>query len=244
MTITAPLLKARAKEYVATYYDERLRREGFVPSDRNALCWYRVIDKQVVNTVCFFTRFSRPPVTIQMGYGTHPLFLKPYMPEGVYIYNLDVDRELFAQQTMFVGGTFHARASGILGYFAIGDEQSDNCVFSQMGRVRTIEDCYRLHKNTYLGYTHYPVERRFNMATGSFIDEAIYMNDPEVIPYCQKRVVQLLEMYKGRSPEKLNWAKQQYRALFEDGRDAYMTVLKEREQETIKWLREKLGIIV
>ena len=73
-----------ARRYVEEIWAERLREEGFVCPDDKLLCWYRIINKEIVHFLCFATNHSSIPVWLDVRWGAYPLFVQPYYIQNVH----------------------------------------------------------------------------------------------------------------------------------------------------------------
>ena len=89
------LRNLHARRYIQEVFATRLRDEGFVCPDDKLLWWYRLNSDEIVNSICFFSRWTNLPLMLEIGYGIHPLFVKPYYSCDVYISNPPIDERFY-----------------------------------------------------------------------------------------------------------------------------------------------------
>lgn len=255
----APLILSEVKQYVQEFYAKRLTEEGFVSLDENDFRWCRIINGEIFNSVCFFTRYSTVPVWLQIGYGMHPFFREPYIPKHPYIYDLHEHEEIFSQQFLFNLGsnslTVEDNESDSL-VVCINQESKetytfDNIILPRLEKGKTIEDCYALHKQHYMNLTFYPVEQRFGYLSETFIDEAIYVDDREVYPYLLPTLDKYIRLYQDHIRRKPNnkeyletYALQErLKSVLEDGgREEYLAELALRTEMNKNKFKKKWKI--
>ena len=64
-------------------YPEVLRDAGFVSYNGEDLSWYKVLNHEVLQTVYLYSDCGRFPLTLEIGYGIHPLFIPAPVPQKV-----------------------------------------------------------------------------------------------------------------------------------------------------------------
>lgn len=244
------------QQYVQQTHAKRLREEGFVSLDENDFRWVRVVNGEIFNSVCFFTRYTSIPVWLQIGFGMHPFFAEPYIPKHPYVSNLLQTEDIFSQQFLDNMGGHSFSVENYSPDIQINcltpesreTQTFDRIIFSRLNQVKTIEECYSLYKQYYLNLTFYPIEQRFNFISTAFIDEAIYVDDREVYPYCIATVDEYLETYAyhlRREPTNKEYLKtyailkRQKEVFSRGGREEYLVELKAREESIKTNFRKK-----
>jgi hypothetical protein len=251
------------RNYISTVFEKRLREEGFTCPDDKLLCWYRIKNNCVVNSIIFFSSWPNVPVWLEIGYGIHPLFAKPVYTPSVYFSSRPRDEERFQEQAIVencsFGETGYKKYSNDIFVLAPGRDGRgsytfDGVILPQMESVRTVDQAYEFHKR-----------RRLNCATAdsqgseyklrelscTFVDMAIFSDDTEVYPDCKKNTIDAINLYErfcSRFPnnaayrnELQHWNMIQA-ALFDGGRREYLSFLKQQENTNISYLKNKLHV--
>lgn len=253
----APILTHHAQQYVHSVFSERLQQEGFVSIEGNECQWVRIVNNEIVNSICFYTQYTYLPILLSIGYGIYPLFVEPYIPKSVYIFNLTEYSERFTCQQLVEKGDeplqMQAYSPSVQvccpGRDGRGVFTFNEIILPLMNQAQTLESCYAYHKSCYL---RNPAEaNRFSDLSRVFIDEAIYLEDYEMYPYCQDAVCRLLEIYQiqlaCRPSHKetlrvIEQLEQQRRGLFDGDRDSFMKLIEMRKENNKKYFSKQLGI--
>lgn len=240
-----------AKNYIQAVFAERLLAEGFVCPDDKLLYWYRIVNKELVHSVCFFTRWTNVPIMMEIAYGIHPLFVPPLYSSDVHISITGYD-ERFTPLTIKEAPPSRRFApySDEASVYAPQEEGRglytlEQIILPQLNSVQTMEQCYRFHLVK---------ARECNKGfSPTIIEEAIYLNDTAEYPKCQLAVNRLIPMYQKyceKFPTKrifqdtLAQLQLQNRALSDNAREELLLILEKRKQKNIKWLNKKYGITV
>ena len=240
-----------AKNYIQAVFANRLQDEGFVCPDDKLLNWYRIVNKELIHSICFFSQWSNLPLMMSIAYGVHPLFVSPFRSGDVHI-SPPVNDERFYPQTITEATSrqcFAVYAEDVLVYAPQANGRGiyalDEIILPQINAVQTIEQCYRFHRDK--------SSKQSGRMTPTIIDEAIYLNDVAAFPNCKLSVNRLISMYQ-RQCEKFPTNKSyneiltqlqiQNRVLSDCARDEFLLVLEQRTQKTIKLLEKKFGITV
>ena len=177
------------QKYVHDIFADTLKQEGFVSPDGKDTIWYRVVNHEVVNTVCFFTRRSGIPISLWMGYGIHPLFVEPFRTNTVYIPDYPDNYDILAEESLISKEKKHHYM-----YYAPGvpvevPQYSDKGLYTlegivlpKMSAVKTERDCYELHKARYLEVFGPDFAGNANICSDEFLNEAIFFEDTELFP--------------------------------------------------------------
>ena len=240
-----------AKHYIQAVFADRLQAEGFECPDDNLLNWYRIVNKEVIHSICFFSHWSNLPLMMCIAYGVHPLFVVPFHTTDVHV-SVPVNDERFYIQTITEAvpkKRFAPYADDILVYAPQADGRGiytlESIILPQITAVQTIEQCYRFHREQ--------MSKQSGKMTPTIIDEAIYLNDITAYPKCKLSVSKLIMIYQGQCEnnpsnkhykEMLLQLQQQDRALCDNAREEFLLVLEQRTQKTIKLLKKKFGITV
>lgn len=253
------LIDGHAKNYIRDVFAERLLDESFHNLEGRDICWYR-INGEIINIISFFSNWDNLPLILKIGYGIHPLFAEPFFTKSVYLKNQPVSFEHFSTQTILENcppkkvsyfpysnnAQVYAPSCNGKGLFTF-----DGILLPLMNNIRTVEDSYLLHKQKYLNISNDNMDVKFSSISKTFIDEAIYVNDVDVFPYCRKKVEKCISIYKEycqTNPSKkefkdsLEHYEQQKLALFDGRREEYLTLLAYRKEKNINIMRKKYKI--
>lgn len=253
-------LLAYTQKYVDAVFTDRLHQEGFVNPDGNRTTWYRVVNHEIMHSICFYTRWNTTPILLNMGYGIHPLFVEPFRPTKVYVYSLPINNErLIDQHLVCQEGGFGMLpfASDVPVYIPYGEDRGlytlDGIILPEMNVAKTINDCYALHKSRYQNNPQYSMEQMLNACSADFIDEGILLEDVELYPYFQKRIAKNLafaEEYDEKHLRKKDikqWIQQtqlQHEALNNGNRQMFLDSLDRRKDNVIKLLSSRMHITI
>jgi len=252
-----------AKNYVDAVFAQSLLDDGFVCPDDKSLCWYRVTNGEIINSIFFVSSWSNLPLMLDIGYGIHPLFSMPLYLHSVQ-YNGFEGREICTEKPLLEpdlsvpmgyrkyspDASVYAPNRGTRGLYTY-----QGIVKPLMDRATSVSSCYALHKESYASsYAAGPHKDTDDMFIGisqTFIDEAIFVDDVEIYPYCKREVTRWITNIKPlteKYPQKkeyiniLQQLEQQHNALFNDGREEYLSILEQRKAKTVRTLRKRFAI--
>lgn len=238
-----------AKCYIQTVFADRLREEGFVCPDEKLLCWYRLTANQIVNSICFFSRWPSLPLMLEIGYGIHPLFVKPYSSSDVYISNPPNDERFYTVGIGCSGGKKHFApfSPDVMVYTPQTDGKGINTlereILPNMNSITTIEQCYLFHRKNFKSPT-------FGMSS-LMIDEAVIINDSAVLENAKRNADKMVSYYfmqcdkypnRKEYGNKLLHTKLQKAALMGESYDEFLAVLEKRAAKNLQLL-QKQGIV-
>lgn len=256
------LQNIHAKRYIDTVFAEKLQEAGFVCPDDKHLCWYRVRNKEILDSIIFFSRWSNLPVWLDVAYGMQPLFSPPVFTNSVYFPKRPIyDPVCFQPTNIHEDGSSKmwkaCYSEDILvlapGYNGRGIYTLEQELLPLMENTKSYEDIYLHAKKLALeSNPHSTIEEAFWLASGAFIDLIIYLNDQELYPYCHERTSRAItwaerDCRRHPSRKDLKVALQHWKereTAFTGGRDDYLKILEQRKEENIQFLNKKFGIIV
>ena len=230
-------------------YPEVLRDAGFVSYNGEDLSWYKVLNHEVLQTVYLYSDCGRFPLTLEIGYGIHPLFIPAPVPQKVVTQGLwwnEVHTSIMLptpQAPLAVNACVSCPTEG-----RHGIERLEEIAFSKFNQTQSLRDCYAYHKEYYQkwiaeGRAKYPERDWINFITSlEFVDEAIYMADQEMYPTCTRTVKERLSGYldeKARERTQLR-----LEVLNGEHRDEYVAYLDRQKELFANKLEKKLGIRV
>lgn len=247
-----------AKRYVEEVFAESLEKEGFICPDNNSLCWYRIKNDAILNSIVFFSSWNKLPLAMSIGYAMHPLFVRPVHTTSIKFSNIPTDSERFREQPLVGNGALSyqqysqdikvmvPRNSGN------GLYTFENVILPKMEQATSIEACYQVHKDIRLNYKYNDMFIKFKTISDVFVDEAIYVEDTEVYPYCIQSIERHIQLYQERCAAEPNvrshqdslkvW-EQRNAAIQNGAREEYIQILKEREEANRCFLKQKYGIL-
>lgn len=254
-------LRYHANNYVKAVFAERLRSEGFYNLDDQYLCWYRLVSDDLIHTISFITRYGGSVIMLEVGYGMHPLFMKPFYTKNVRLNddpcdhgrlsfsNLEENCPINAMMYMPYAPDAWVSAPGRDGR---GIYTYDGIIGPQMQQVQTIEAAYEWLKQKYIYFCRGDMKNAFQSPCPTFIDEAIYLDDREMYPFCKREAMKCINQCKNsiaRFPNKrifkddLAYYEQLKKVFFEDGREEYLQILEQRRKKNLADARKKMGIL-
>lgn len=255
------IINIHTKRYVQEVFEARLRDEGFVCPDDKYLCWYRIKNKEVLNSLIFCSSWPQMPLFMSIGYEISPLFIDP-----IYIKNVNfndsthIRYDSFQRKAILEAGPINA--ANLAPYSAEiqvltprhagrGIYTFDEVLLPLFENVVSARECYSIHKQYHIDNSNQYGGTLFGNASREFIDEAVYWDDTEVYPHCRARIEKALKMYKMLVTKKpsnqqlqdiLKHWEQLHVALFDDAREEYLGILELRKENNIEKLRRKFGV--
>jgi hypothetical protein len=255
------LQNIHAKRYIDTVFAEKLQEAGFVCPDDKHLCWYRVRNKEILDSIIFFSCWSDLPVWLDVAYGIQPLFAPPVFTNSVYFSNRPNDPICFRETYLREDGSGKIKSMRYSeeiqvyapGYNGRGIYTLEQKLLPLMESIKSFEDIYsHAKKLKFESDPHITIEQAFWVASGAFIDLIIYLNDQELYPYCHERTSRAItwaerDCRRHPSRKDLKVALQHWKereTAFTGGRDEYLKILEQRKEENIQFLNKKFGIII
>lgn len=253
-------INIHTKRYVQAVFEKRLREEGFVCPDDKLLCWYRIKDETIVNSIIFYSAWSNMPVMLSIGYGIYPLFHKPPYTNGVNFPQGCYGQEEFTHQPIVENYPISNMAytpfsDGIWvcapGHDGKGIYTFDSVLLPKMDAITTIESCYQRHK-AIRESKNYDRPVRYNSVSDTFVDEAIYMDDRDVYPYFENSIERHIAWFQKCYAEKTDKKKYQQElqkwelrksALLEGAREDYLHILERNRIENLAYMKKKRMIV-
>lgn len=257
-------LLAYTQEYVHAVFVDLLKQEGFVNSDGKDTIWYRVVNQEVVNTICFYTRWLSEPVLLHMGYGIHPLFVEPFETTKVYLRDFPFNHEVLSSQQIISksgqrGGRYFSQNIPVMVPHGhdLGLYTLEGIILPKMSLAKTALDCYVLHKSRYMESSppesklNISFEQRLSTCSSDFINEGLFFEDTALYPMFRNIVAKRLqetESYDEKTKSS-KWGKNrqlqlhnQYQALFESDRQPLLSSLDQQKKRVVKLMQSKYEI--
>lgn len=251
-------MNEHTRRYVEIIWAERLREEGFVCPDEKLLCWYRVINNEILQYIIFHTREVRLPVWIEVGYGACPLFVDP-----PYI------RTVFSDSLYLPGYSAHGIIHETDDNWRLGRYSEDINVYvpSIGGRgihmftrrilplldsAMTAAGCLNSLKSA-TERTDHPTEKIYtSRINAEYAELAILLQDQNIYQECMISANKRIEHYQSllelfpQNQEFLHSLKRWEfikSILSTEEREKFDNEMERRKQKTLKWLK-KMGIPV
>ena len=241
---------SHARQYIQAVFAERLKEEGFICPDDKLLCWYRIVNNEVIHSVCFFSCWSAIPVMLWIGYGVFPAFTEPFYNGDVYCCNRPSDERFYETQILECGPRHRLApySKSILVDAPVNDGRGlytlEQQILPKMENIDTIQACYQFNREMYHG------SLGFSM---TLVDEAIFLHDVDSYARCKEYIEKAIAQntkIQERMPQNAQAKKDldllnlQKRALFENVREEYLSILEQRKQKNLSQLRKKMGILL
>lgn len=257
-TSYSQLCKEFLREYSNALFSQRLRENGFVDYNGEGLCWYRVMNHDMIQSIYFYIDSQPKPYLIpspDIGYGAHGLFLSGPLPLPAHYRRYDFheyDCEIFESIT------FRGEKKDVKTF--------DNQIAPVLQRCQTAWDCYLYHRENVVkrvtriqAYSSVDPVVLYNWKvreemSPSFIDEILYFEDQDMYPMAIAELECRLSLYSERLSHckvkkmaqwyinQLHQAELQQSVLIGNGRQAWQASIEARKQKFIKQLQKKLNI--
>lgn len=260
-------LKAHTQLFVRTVFADRLRKEGFTSYRGEDLFWYRLINNEVVHSVCIFTGDWGRPIMLDLGYSCHPLFVPPIYKNSPRVRPTPGYEQIYTAIPELIPGSmpYGQQPSTILGSMNNFGEVPNTLAMNPsyqkkvlpvlekalgvLDDIKTPRDCYEIHKR----WRADEIENEVWLTmTTYFADEVLYWEDYALYPYCKDFIhgkIAWLEAVdkdgklRKADREELERLYLLEKAFQDGGREEYLETLCMREKATLKFLEKYVGII-
>lgn len=239
--------KEHLKRWSQKYCAEKLREQGFVDYNQDALCWYKVVNGEVLQAVFIFNNWPLVPLQPTFCCVMQPLFVDVPVPykvsirgtiskdDGFPVY-LDFPRIVESEQCQVMATDSPGG----------GSEKLDEIIFPTFSKASNMDEVYAYFKTNWWNYNwcfcakeEAKLNHRFNL-TLSMIDMAIYLEDQDMYPYCIKRLDQHKAL--GRSCRDMDRVNRALAAIQEGKREEFLQGLEKTKKKVCRKLERKLGI--
>lgn len=263
---TSNIFKAHVQLYVRTVFADRLRRAGFASYRGEDLFWYRLVNNEVVHSVCFVTQSTGCPVALELGYGCHPLFIPPFYKSNPRAWPQPGNEQIYAGIPELIPGSMprgiqHSFIPGSMNNFgqvpntlALSPNYQEQVLpilekaLGVLENIKTPRECYEIHKRWRSGQIE---NETWFTTTTYFADEVLYWEDHDVYPYCKDYIhgmIAWLEAIDKDSKlrkmdrEELERLRLLEKAFRDGGRKEYIEILYARAESTLHFLDKHVGI--
>lgn len=242
--------KEHLKRWSEKYCADKLRNQCFVDYNQDALCWYKVINGEILQAVFIFNDWPLVPLKPTFCCVMQPLFTDIPVPfkasirgsisndDGFPVY-LDFPLVVESEQCQVMATDSPGG----------GSEKLDQIIFPTFSKASTLDELYAYFKTNWWNYNWCfsakagGEERKLNYRfklTRSMIAMAIYLDDQEMYPHCVER----LEECKGagRFCRDMDWVVSALAAIQEGKREEFLQGLEKTKKKVCKKLEKKLGI--
>ena len=253
------IVNEHARRYLEEIWEDKLKKEGFTCPDERLLCWYRVVNHEIVHFISFTTMFDGWPYALQLSCEAFPFIFQPD-----YFTNV-CPRSRKMQFAYGLGQTFSLDEP----YVTTADFREDVQIYVPSGGryglgaledyglpwledMQTIESCYQKHRARFTNPNQTEFSFYMPPLSCAMVEYAIYMGDTEAYPCCLEKAKKMTEHYAksvAGKPQNQEYIKalESWRCVLnvlEGGkREAFMQYLEQRKQKTLQWL-DKMGIPV
>ena len=254
-------LKKDMQLYGKEIYTNDFLKAGFVSYNDENLCWYKVINHEVLCSVYILLSWRVPPLIPSLHYCAYPLYVPVAVPESSVV-ERDVFRWVGNIQTAHLKLEYYGIRNPRNGDLAErffrdtdiqqssarrrGAELLQEITFPEFEKIHNQEDCYALHRAYWLKENIDDYERSGRthnlIFPFAFIDEVICNEDEEMYPYCILRIQKMFDTFLAEKYAPL-W-QMQLDALNGIRREEYLAYLEERKRKFVKKLEKKLVIQV
>lgn len=245
------------RRYVEEIWAARLRSEGFICPDEKLLCWYRVVNKEIVHFICFNTNYSDIPVWLNVVWGAYPLFVQPYYIRNVNDRSTPLPFDLSRIIPIHEDGVTikqfrddipaYVPAAGTCGLWLLEDR-----ILPWLNRSQSEATCYQAHVSDQMNSRAMENGRYVGFLTSEMAMYAIYMEDVDTYPNCLEKAIDNVEhdtksCVSEPNNQSLRHSLQEWNNVLNmlqgGNREQFIAQLEGRKQKTLKWL-EKMGIPV
>ena len=237
--------KEHLQKWANTYFADHLRELGFVSWRSENLSWYKLVGGEVLLTVYLFDSFGYLPMMPCLSYGTPAAFVKPERPHKVT--ERSVGGVFETMRYMYFDTPMRQMAPDIQvmatdtpdgGYRKFVEE-----VLPVLEGIHSLEDVYLPFREYYLDRKTMRLEKvpqyidQMPFASMDFLDEAIWMNDTEMMALCA-RDPDLWLPIRRKEAKRI----QMQKAALNGQRDEYLRELEGRKKRYLKKLQKEAGL--
>lgn len=246
---TQNTLKEHLQRYVRAVFAETLRGNGFASFQGEDLCWYKVVNHEVLHSVYFYTRHRYIPIFPQMSYGIHPLFQEVSIPIKAYTRDPYAEKGDELMRELLLGLPNGVYNENTLVNCPDGDGRGLKYlqnILPEFAQSTDLQSTYLLHKKFYESTRFDPNEPCWELMSLAFIEEVIYQGDSQVYSICLEEIDKKLRSFENPTTKwELDFVRNctDYRRAILEDRAAYLAVLEERKRKFVKKL-QKAGIEV
>ena len=237
--------KAHLQKWARTYFADHLRDLGFVSWRGEDLSWYKLVGGEVLLTVYLFDSSGMLPMMPALAYGMHAPFVKPEMPQKVTMREVGWVSE--TMKFLFFNTPKRQMAPDLQVMSPDtpdgGYRQFEETVLPILNGIQTLEDAYRPFREYYLDRRVSLLERapqyadRQVFASMDFLDEAIWLNDTEMMERCARDPDLWLPLRR-KEAKRLQLQKD----ALNGHRDKYLSELERRKSQILHKLQKEAGL--
>lgn len=237
--------KAHMQKWARTFFADHLRDLGFVSWRGEDLSWYKLVGGEVLLTVYLFDNFGHLPMMPSLTYGMHAPFVKPEMPQKVTMRESGWVSE--TMNFMYFDNPMRQMAPDIQVMATDtpdgGYRKFEETVLPILDGIHTLEDAYRPFREYYIDRRARRLEQapqyadKEPFASMDFLDEAIYLNDREMMECCAKDP-DIWYPIRRREAKRLQMQKD----ALSGHRDDYLRELERRKNRILRKLRKEAGL--
>lgn len=237
--------KAHLQKWSRTYFADHLRELGFVSWRGEDLSWYKLVGGEVLLTVYLFDSFGYLPMMPCLSYGTHAAFVKPEMPHKVT--ERSVGGVFETMSYMYFDTPMRQMTHGIQVVATDtpdgGYRKFEETVLPIFDSIHTLEDAYRPFREYYLERREVRLERALQFmdqmpfASMDFLDEAIWLNDAEMMALCAKDP-DLWYPIRRKEAKRIQMQKD----ALNGHREEYLQELEKRKSRYLRKLQKEAGL--
>lgn len=237
--------KAHLQKWARTYFADHLRDLGFVSWRGEDLSWYKLVGGEVLLTVYLFDSFGYLPMIPCLAYGMHAPFIKPEMPQKVTMRESGWVSE--TMNFLYFDNPMRQMAPGIQ---VMATDTPDGgyrkfveTVLPIFDGIHTLEDAYRPFREYYIDRRAQLLQKapeyadRQVFASMDFLDEAIWLNDREMLERCTGDPDLWLPIRR-REAKRLQLQKEALNGC----RDDYLLELQRRKSRILRKLQKEAGL--
>lgn len=248
MKVTTEEFKAQITKLVEMRYANALRKAGFHSYKDENICWFKVHNREMIQSVCFYSCWKSLPVLPLVAYASFPAYIDNSLPfDGERVSDCEPciagkfrSAMGFFNSTPVVYSLDSDGAAVVSHYQENRHEEFINTFISEIGDITTPERFFEEIQKE-----NQPSQKDFYLSGGT--DFVLYNGIEEMYPQCLEHAKSFSEHYlKSRNVCKKYakaWAKPHIahlRALTED-RLEYVAMLEERKQALLSKL-ERGGV--
>lgn len=240
-----------AREYIKEIWADQLRSEGFVCPDDKLLCWYRVVNHEIIHYISFYTQWSGFPFFLHVSIAACPLFFLPGTLSKVYTNDGPRTHELNKGLTLQNNSSSMTLFSDDNYVYAPQEEgrgisKLHSEILPWLNKIQTVEQCYQTYK---ADHSRGHETRHFDFSFPlSFIEMAIYFQDVEMWDACRPKAERITRIciddcaqYPRNEEKKKNMMRWKIALDVLNGGDQqqFLISMEKRRDKSIKWLRNK-----
>ena len=194
------ILCTHVQQFIREVYADQLKRAGFFSYKGEDICWFRLVNNEVIHAVYFVASHGNLPAMLEIGYGCHPLFVPPVFsrsplirPKPSYEQMYNIIPEIIPGS--MPNGVQRSLVHGLSNQIYSVPDIMVNCpvdadvcrtilqhVLDVLASINTPTACFEAHKR----WRDAEIENgSWLTMTPFFVEEVLYWEEKSLYSYCE-----------------------------------------------------------